>query len=224
MLTKRLAVGTAAATLALAGLAGCSSSSDPAPTQTAAPTASPSLSPSASASEGESTVAFDKQIQEELNAVGCHSGAVDGIMGPETDAALVRFQEAEGLEVDGELGPETEAALKKAVSEGKQACTTPTACPTASPTTTPSPTSTTAPCTGQAISAALKSGEQLQSFICVNVAAERWAAGQAMNGPAVENFFLKAEGSQWVRVPNDEVCGGASAGLPPKLLDYCGLT
>ena len=113
MLTKRLAVGTAAATLALAGLAGCSSSSDPAPTQTAAPTASPSLSPSASASEGESTVAFDKQIQEELNAVGCHSGAVDGIMGPETDAALVRFQEAEGLEVDGELGPETEAALKK---------------------------------------------------------------------------------------------------------------
>ena len=79
-------------------------------------------------------------------------------------------------------------------------------------------------CTATALSASLPSDAKLQSFVCVNVAAERWAAGQYMSGPSVQNFFAKADGSTWNSVSKDEVCGTASAGLPPKLLDYCGMT
>lgn len=219
MLNNRLAVGTAAVCLAIGGLAGCSSNSGDA---TTSPSADASTSPSASASGGESLVALDKKIQEELNAVGCNAGPVDGILGPQTDAAVVRFQEAQGIPADGELGPATDLALKKAVADGTQACTTTTASPTSSP--SPSSSSDSAKCTAVAISGALPAGDQLQSFVCVNVSAERWAAGQAMSGPAVTNFFLKAEGSTWTTVSNDDVCGAASAGLPQKILDYCGLT
>ncbi len=172
-------------------------------------------------------MALDKQIQTDLNAVGCHAGAVDGILGPETDQSIVRFQEADGLEVNGEAGPATILALKAAVKEGRTVCTTtasPSASSSASASPTMSPTSTTAACTATALSAALPSGSQLQSFVCVNVSAERWAAGQYMSGPAVENFFAKAEGTTWKSISKDEVCGTASAGLPQKILDYCGLT
>lgn len=61
--------------------------------------------------------------QTDLNAVGCYAGAVDGALGPQTEAAIVAFQTAQGLEVDGLLGPETEAALEEAVAAGETVCT-----------------------------------------------------------------------------------------------------
>src|SRR5262245_40233077 len=70
------------------------------------------------------TVKFDKSIQQQLKDVGCYSGAVDGILGPETDAAIVAFQTAAGLTADGQLGPETESALKSDASAKKQVCDT----------------------------------------------------------------------------------------------------
>ncbi|MFN8125313.1 MAG: peptidoglycan-binding domain-containing protein [Candidatus Nanopelagicales bacterium] len=219
MFNLRVAAAGAAVILAVGGLAGCSSSSSTPSTSPSETMTSASASPSSSGG-GENIVALDKEIQTNLNAVGCQAGPVDGILGPETDQAIVRFQEADGLEVNGEAGPETILALKKASVAGRTVCST----ATASPTSTPSPTSTTAPCTATALAASLPSDAQLQSFVCVNVAAERWAAGQYMSGPSVQNFFAKADGSTWKSVSKDQVCGTASAGLPPKLLDYCGMT
>lgn len=228
MFRKRILLTGAAAVVALGSLAGCSSGSSE-PDTSPSPVESPSQSPSPSGDE--SIVLLDKQIQTDLNAVGCHSGTVDGIMGPMTDQAIVRFQEAEGLPVDGEANARTIAALKKATSEGRTVCTTTptssptsTMSPTASPTASPTVSPIGAPCTSVALSAVLPSGAQLQSFVCASTGAERWAAGQYTSGPAVENFFAKAEGGSWKAVNSEEICGTASAGLPQKILDYCGLT
>jgi hypothetical protein len=162
------------------------------------------------------TVRFDKAIQSELAAVGCYRGAVDGIMGPETDAAIVEFQGAAGLTVDGELGPETESKLKEDAAAGKKVCEA-----NASTTTKPATTTTASPagpaCTATAINAALESGQKATSFVC----ADGWAAGGWTNGQADGAFILQAESGKWV-TPAQDPCGSASAGLPPVILqDGC---
>lgn len=56
-----------------------------------------------------------KQIQQLLDYLGYSPGAVDGIMGKNTRAAIQAFQAAEGLTVDGIAGANTQAKLKEAV-------------------------------------------------------------------------------------------------------------
>lgn len=56
-----------------------------------------------------------KQIQSLLTYLGYNPGAVDGADGAKTQAAVKRFQTAEGLGVDGIAGSKTQAALKDAV-------------------------------------------------------------------------------------------------------------
>lgn len=56
-----------------------------------------------------------KQIQSLLTYLGYNPGAVDGADGVNTQAAVRRFQQAEGLGVDGIAGEQTQAALKDAV-------------------------------------------------------------------------------------------------------------
>ncbi|MBN8991192.1 MAG: peptidoglycan-binding protein [Rhizobiales bacterium] len=51
------------------------------------------------------------QIQQALAAKGFDPGLIDGDYGPNTQAAVLQFQEAEGMVVDGAVGPETAAAL-----------------------------------------------------------------------------------------------------------------
>ncbi|WP_201841428.1 peptidoglycan-binding domain-containing protein [Microvirga zambiensis] len=51
------------------------------------------------------------EIQKALEAKGFSPGLIDGEFGPNTRAAVARFQEAQGLVVDGAVGPETAAAL-----------------------------------------------------------------------------------------------------------------
>lgn len=58
------------------------------------------------------------QIQEALAAKGFDPGLVDGEFGPNTQTAVLRFQEAEGLTVDGEVGPETAGALGISLTTG----------------------------------------------------------------------------------------------------------
>jgi peptidoglycan hydrolase-like protein with peptidoglycan-binding domain len=50
-------------------------------------------------------------LQVALRLRGAHHGAIDGILGPETRAAIRRFQRREGLAVDGVAGPRTIKAL-----------------------------------------------------------------------------------------------------------------
>lgn len=56
-----------------------------------------------------------KQIQQLLDYLGYSPGAVDGIMGKNTRAAIQAFQAAEGLAVDGIAGEQTQIRLKDAV-------------------------------------------------------------------------------------------------------------
>jgi len=51
-----------------------------------------------------------KTLQHLLRARG-HNVAVDGIFGPNTDAAVRAFQQQKGLAVDGIVGPVTWRAL-----------------------------------------------------------------------------------------------------------------
>lgn len=60
-----------------------------------------------------------KQIQSLLTYLGYNPGAVDGADGANTQAAVRRFQRAEGLGVDGIAGKATQAALLAAVAAGR---------------------------------------------------------------------------------------------------------
>lgn len=51
------------------------------------------------------------RIQQALAAKGFDPKGIDGDFGPDTQAAVAAFQEAEGLVVDGAVGPETAATL-----------------------------------------------------------------------------------------------------------------
>ncbi|HYO56494.1 PGRP and LysM peptidoglycan-binding domain-containing protein [Archangium sp.] len=53
-------------------------------------------------------------LQVRLNNLGYGAGAVDGVLGPRTQAALRRFQEAQGLTASGELDERTREALARA--------------------------------------------------------------------------------------------------------------
>lgn len=53
-----------------------------------------------------------KRIQSILQGQGYNVGPVDGLYGPQTQAAVVAFQKAKGLMPDGMVGPLTWAALQ----------------------------------------------------------------------------------------------------------------
>jgi peptidoglycan hydrolase-like protein with peptidoglycan-binding domain len=52
-----------------------------------------------------------RDAQQALNSQGFDAGAVDGKMGPHTQAALRKFQNAKGLQATGQLDSQTMAAL-----------------------------------------------------------------------------------------------------------------
>jgi hypothetical protein len=68
--------------------------------------------------EGEGDPALIRELQRALVAAGYDPGAVDGTFGQLTEAAVVAFQQANGLSVDGRVGPETAEALNRALSRG----------------------------------------------------------------------------------------------------------
>lgn len=57
-----------------------------------------------------------QKLQEALKKHGFSAGSIDGSFGPNTRAAVVRFQRAKGLEADGVVGPATWRALNGPVS------------------------------------------------------------------------------------------------------------
>ena len=52
-------------------------------------------------------------VQVALKRFGLYNATVDGIRGPMTKAAIVRFQRRRGLSVDGVVGPQTRSAFGK---------------------------------------------------------------------------------------------------------------
>lgn len=56
-----------------------------------------------------------REIQAGLSKLGYDVGAIDGIIGERSTAAIVAFQRAEGLYPDGIAGPKTQAALQVAL-------------------------------------------------------------------------------------------------------------
>jgi len=61
----------------------------------------------------------DKGIQEALKDLRFYDGAIDGKIGPKTQAAIKRFQKEKGLKVDGKVGPQTWKALGKAITNDR---------------------------------------------------------------------------------------------------------
>ena len=60
-----------------------------------------------------------EQIQCLLTYLGYNPGAVDGVNGLKTAAAVLVFQQQEGLRQDGVPGPETQESLLSAVAAGR---------------------------------------------------------------------------------------------------------
>ena len=80
--------------------------------------AGPALVPAASAQPAPGLVYMQPlsppalmQVQERLRQVGAYSGRADGIWGPDSQAALERFQQGRGLQVTGQLNQATAATL-----------------------------------------------------------------------------------------------------------------
>ena len=212
-------IGVPAMLLGALALAACGNDSKTADSSTTTTTSSTTTTTAATTTttpDQQQSARFDKAIQSQLAAVGCYKGNIDGILGPQSDAAILAFQEASGITADGELGPNTEKALNAAAAAKK------TVCQASKPTTTAKSTTTTtyapkdAPCTAAAILGGLPSeGEKVTSFVC----AGQYAAGSLSNG---SKFILKAQNGKWYAMSTDP-CGGASAGLPPVILqDGCG--
>lgn len=100
----------------------------PDPTSDAKPSAAP-LTPE--------EIAANQQIQALLKDRGFYSGAIDGIAGAKTKAAIRQAQSVYNLNVDGIAGPQTVAALEKDSPSSAEA-----AQPTASPAATNADSST----------------------------------------------------------------------------------
>lgn len=61
-----------------------------------------------------------KELQTKLNQNGANLD-VDGVFGPQTEAAVKELQQNNGLTVDGKVGPETRGFWDKTISAGKEA-------------------------------------------------------------------------------------------------------
>jgi peptidoglycan hydrolase-like protein with peptidoglycan-binding domain len=78
-----------------------------------------------------------RDVQQALKDKGYDPGAIDGIQGPQTTAALKAYQKAEGLEATGKFDTQTMSKLNMAEGATPGSSSTTSGTP-ATPSTTPS--------------------------------------------------------------------------------------
>lgn len=196
----------AVAALALGACGKESSSSSSGSTQTTAGSGTTQVTTNVPST----TVKFDKTVQQQLKDVGCYTGNVDGILGPQTDAAIIAFQQASGLTVDGEVGPDTEAALAKATASKTLVCKS----PATSTTSTTTPNANDPVCSATALAKAAPAGTVITQFVCSDL----YAGVQGQNAYYGVFKWQAQSGAApaWVAI---QPCGAASAGIPPQVLE-----
>ncbi|MSO87067.1 MAG: peptidoglycan-binding protein [Acidimicrobiia bacterium] len=201
-----------AAAIALALLAGSACSNDDSSSDT---TEATTTTTTADGDDRYEAIIFDKMIQGQLATVGCFTGADDGIIGPLTDAAIVAYQTARGLEADGELGPKTDAALSEDAAANKIVCVAaPT--PTTAPTTSTVPPANFAPCTGTALVKELPDPEaKVVKYGCVEENG-RWAGVKYVDADT-GGAILKAASGVWVIQDTEALCAAASPEVPEEI-------
>jgi hypothetical protein len=123
-----IAIGAVAAAalivLAISGLAGSRPAPAPAPRPAASQPASPAQPSVPSANPAQPTTpavppsAAVKTLQQQLGQLNYYEGPVDGIMGPQTIAAIKDLQRQAGLPQTGTMNPATQAALANYLAHG----------------------------------------------------------------------------------------------------------
>ncbi|MDB9313444.1 peptidoglycan-binding protein [Spirulina sp. CS-785/01] len=66
-----------------------------------------------------------RTLQHQLTRLGAYSGPISGYFGPQTQAAVRHFQQAQGLIVDGMVGEHTQTALNQAQPPRSDSATAP---------------------------------------------------------------------------------------------------
>ena len=123
-------IAAALIVLAAVGLTHTTSTSTPAPAaSTSAPAANPAqptspaqtvnpAQPTTPASPAVTPSASVKQLQQELGQLNYYEGPVDGIMGPQTTAAITDLQRQAGLPQTGTMNAATQKALDNYLAHG----------------------------------------------------------------------------------------------------------
>jgi hypothetical protein len=122
-------IAAALIVLAAVGLTHTTSTSTPAPAaSTSAPAANPAqpspaqtvnpAQPTTPASPAVTPSASVKKLQQELGQLNYYEGPVDGIMGPQTAAAITDLQRQAGLPQTGTMNAATQAALDNYLVHG----------------------------------------------------------------------------------------------------------
>ena len=123
-------IAAALIVLAAVGLTHTSSTSTPAPAaSTSAPAANPAqptspaqtvnpAQPTTPASPAVTPSASVKKLQQELGQLNYYEGPVDGLMGPQTTAAITDLQRQAGLPQTGTMNAATQKALDNYLAHG----------------------------------------------------------------------------------------------------------
>ena len=114
-------VAAALIVLAVSGLTRSHPAPAPAPRATAsqpAAPAAPSANPAQPSAPAVPPSASVTKLQQQLGQLNYYEGPVDGIMGPQTIAAVKDLQRQAGLPQTGTMNPATQAALARYLAHG----------------------------------------------------------------------------------------------------------
>jgi Putative peptidoglycan binding domain len=108
-------IAAALIVLAAVGLTHTTSTSTPAP---AASTSAPATNPAQPTTPAVTPSAAVKQLQQQLGQLNYYEGPVDGLMGPQTIAAIKDLQRQAGLPQTGTMNAATQKALENYLAHG----------------------------------------------------------------------------------------------------------